>query len=134
MRYPYKPDVVLNKYGLLRETFHLMYRKQQGRCAICFIKMNTSRNCCIDHDHKTGQVRGLLCAQCNLGLGCFKDNPRNLAFALVYLESYGITYEDSVDPTDDLGDDFDGWLEEIDTPEQPPPGTLPASPPEPLGQ
>lgn len=39
----------------------------------------------IDHDHKTGIIRGLLCGLCNMGLGSFRDNPEHLASAILYL-------------------------------------------------
>lgn len=61
------------------------------KCAICKAgieewggeKGNTS---CIDHDHKTNKVRGLLCSKCNLGIGMFEDNSENLKNAIEYLK------------------------------------------------
>jgi len=61
--------------------------EQKGRCAIC----GEVKKLCIDHDHKTGLLRGLLCTGCNLGLGCFQDNMAILAEAQRYLrKSNGI--------------------------------------------
>lgn len=51
-------------------------------CVICGIKTQVV----VDHDHKTGDVRGGLCINCNLGLGHFKDDPDLLRFAALYLE------------------------------------------------
>jgi len=51
-------------------------------CIICGIETSVV----VDHDHKTKEVRGGLCANCNLGLGHFKDNPELLRFAALYLE------------------------------------------------
>ncbi len=45
------------------------------------------QRCCVDHCHKTGKIRGLLCASCNGGLGLFKDNPQALANAILYLKA-----------------------------------------------
>jgi hypothetical protein len=58
---------------------------QDGRCAICRKKPQTGRRLSVDHDHKTGEVRGLLCTLCNQGLGYFKDDPGRLGAALEYL-------------------------------------------------
>lgn len=60
--------------------------KQRERCAICRYKPSfDSYALAVDHDHKTGFVRGLLCGNCNLGLGNFKDNPELLKKAIIYL-------------------------------------------------
>lgn len=60
-----------------------MQEKAAGRCQICH--KETALH--IDHDHSTGQVRGLLCNSCNGGLGAFKDNPDFLHEAVRYLEN-----------------------------------------------
>jgi hypothetical protein len=60
---------------------------QGGRCAICVGEW-TGHHIAphIDHDHATGKVRGLLCVNCNNGLGRFGDDPRRLRAAAQYLE------------------------------------------------
>ena len=61
---------------------------QDGECAICGTTENVmGKAFAVDHDHETGQARGLLCNPCNIGLGCFKDDPQRLSDALEYLFS-----------------------------------------------
>ena len=71
-------------YGLSEVELLTLEAAQQGHCAICgeFIDAGL----CIDHDHKVGHVRGLLCNLCNLGLGAFGDDPRRLVRAAIYLK------------------------------------------------
>jgi hypothetical protein len=80
----------LKFYGLSHDDFIALWNKQSGRCAICEVEMcstGRSRNSChVDHDHKTGKVRGLLCLSCNHGIGKFKDDVELLAKAIVYLK------------------------------------------------
>lgn len=64
------------------EKFEAMLVEQDGHCAIC---ERETEKLCIDHDHATGIVRGLLCVTCNTGLGKFKDDPERLRAAAVYL-------------------------------------------------
>lgn len=71
------------KFNLTPEQYQIMVDKQNGVCAIC--KGTCSRKLAVDHDHKTGKVRGLLCNSCNRGLGYLKDNKENLQNALEYL-------------------------------------------------
>ena len=77
------------KYGITAQQYDEMLENQNYGCAICGIKKNGRRiNFVIDHDHATGKVRGLLCYQCNVGLGHFKDNPILLRKAADYLETF----------------------------------------------
>jgi hypothetical protein len=76
----------LKQYGLTAEQHKIMVESQDGRCAICRADHpGTKKDWCIDHDHTTGKVRGILCFWCNCGLGHFKDNLASLAAAISYL-------------------------------------------------
>jgi hypothetical protein len=70
-------------YGISREQYESMYADQRGCCAICH---EPDLVLGVDHNHGSGVVRGLLCRDCNFGLGFFKDKVRLLAAAIVYLE------------------------------------------------
>jgi hypothetical protein len=72
-------------YQITPRLYAEMREAQRGLCAICGIK--PSKKLVVDHDHSTGHIRGLLCAQCNTGLGLFKDNARALHGAIEYLRS-----------------------------------------------
>ena len=72
------------KYGLSEKEWIEMLEVQKNLCAICRTKQ-PGKVLCIDHDHKTGAVRGLLCGNCNVGLGNFKDNTKILKSAISYL-------------------------------------------------
>lgn len=76
-------NAIRRKYGVSWEDFTDLLIKQVGMCAICGDKMSPPQ---IDHCHKTGIVRGLLCKRCNHGLGMFKDLPACLRAAAAYLE------------------------------------------------
>lgn len=76
-----------NRYGITRLEYEAMLRHQGGVCAICGEAPGT-RSLHTDHDHATGEVRGLLCGGCNVGLGNFRDNPEFLFLASLYLTSY----------------------------------------------
>lgn len=78
------------KYGITEERFWEMLREQDNCCAICSVEFGpTSRRVAIDHNHRTGEVRGILCAKCNLALGTFQDSPYILKAAVRYLAERG---------------------------------------------
>lgn len=73
--------------GATLEDFNTMFENQQGYCKICGKhQANLKRALNVDHNHKTGKLRGLLCNSCNLGLGMFKDNLILLELAIKYLK------------------------------------------------
>lgn len=80
----YSRKKLLQKYGLTLERYNEMLEAQKGGCAICKIPIKKPD---IDHDHKTGRTRGLLCNRCNLMLGVI-ENKRFHKNAEVYLEKY----------------------------------------------
>jgi hypothetical protein len=75
-------------YGLSFEDYTRLLEINDGGCVICDSKCPSGRGLAVDHDHKTGVVRGLLCINCNKGLGNFKDNPSLLKEAIQYLEYF----------------------------------------------
>ena len=73
-------------YGITIDEYNLLYKKQNRGCAICSVPTGSNdKRLSVDHNHQTGEVRGLLCDDCNIGLGKFKDNPNLLAKAINYL-------------------------------------------------
>lgn len=72
------------KYSLDYGQLESMLKKQNGACQICQKGINL-KTCKVDHCHKRGHVRGLLCNACNLALGIFKDNVEALKRAIRYL-------------------------------------------------
>ena len=80
-------------YGIDTSEYQRLLTQQAGVCAICGKSETKLRNCSqderalsVDHDHGTGAVRGLLCGNCNQGLGYFCDDPDALRRATAYLE------------------------------------------------
>jgi hypothetical protein len=74
------------EYNLTPEKFYEMLDAQENRCCICGRDFNGEiKKPAVDHDHRTGVVRGLLCDLCNRGLGFFFDNTDYLSNAIDYL-------------------------------------------------
>jgi Autographiviridae endonuclease VII len=76
-------------YGLTQEQFIILSASQQDCCKICKIHVSKTRypNLCVDHDHTTGKIRGLLCDNCNRGIGLMGDTLENLESAVIYFRS-----------------------------------------------
>lgn len=81
-------------FGLSKEEVDQIKKAQDGVCAICKSvaknKDGSPRELCLDHDHETGTIRGMLCQHCNAGLGQFKDSPYLLEKAILYLGGYDV--------------------------------------------
>ncbi len=76
-------------YGLTYEQYEEILIKQEYRCAICKIHQNELKyKLAVDHNHKTGKIRGLLCSRCNKGIGFLYDNPIILEQAITYLKQH----------------------------------------------
>jgi hypothetical protein len=92
-RYRSNPDWVSKRkcriYGIHIEEFYDMYKKQSGRCAICFKEISIIQ-CHFDHAHevKPFKLRGVLCRLCNVGLGHFKENISYLESAIQYIKNF----------------------------------------------
>ena len=81
------------KFGLTPEEYGKMLLAQGNKCAICgneetATRLDKTKSLAVDHDHKTGKVRGLLCCECNQGLGKFRDSREMLLSAARYLEQH----------------------------------------------
>ena len=81
-------------YGINEDDYNTLLREQGGRCAICRTLPDQGRSgrgsryrLCIDHDHATGKIRGLLCSSCNTGIGLLRHDPQLLETAINYLLS-----------------------------------------------
>lgn len=77
------------KYGITPEEFDRLLKTQGGKCAICGdanLRDERGFRPHVDHSHRTGQVRGILCGRCNKGIGALRDDPEIVRRALFYLE------------------------------------------------
>lgn len=85
----------LKRRAISEADYNEMLVLQGDRCAICRKRMvhfatneNRPRMACIDHDHETGEVRGIICNRCNVALGGFRDSAVLLRAAVRYLEKH----------------------------------------------
>jgi hypothetical protein len=83
-------EAVCRNVGLAVVDYEKMLIAQENKCAICRceetrVQKEKLMRLCIDHDHETGRIRGLLCHNCNSGLGKFGDSPDLLTLAAIYL-------------------------------------------------
>ena len=71
------PQHLMRKYGITVKRKEEMWDEQKGLCAVCGTPMISvfNRDCCVDHDHKTNKVRGLVHWYCNIIVGVFEAKP-----------------------------------------------------------
>lgn len=83
----------MKRYQITDEQFNAMWEAQDGCCAICNMKLQprgrSRHSAAIDHNHKTREVRGVLCRGCNHGIGSLGDSPSILISAAKYLTERG---------------------------------------------
>lgn len=78
-------------YGITQEEFEKLLKSQSGKCEICSVVLIESHKNfapCVDHDHDSGVIRGLLCKRCNVGLGNFGESAERLLSAIKYLKKH----------------------------------------------
>lgn len=83
----------LYAYGLNEQGYQALLDGQQGRCAICG---GRARGLTVDHDHRTGQIRGLLCDPCNRAIGHLQDSPGVCVRAAEYLRGSAKSQDSAV--------------------------------------
>jgi len=76
------------RYGLTLEDIDAILAAQNYKCKLCGEPLVETKRC-IDHDHETGEIRGILCQKCNVGLGMFNDDSKKLKLAAKYLDKKG---------------------------------------------
>lgn len=84
-----RADRLKSRFGITVEEYDALFVKQNGRCAICRTEPGEERRLAVDHDHRTGEVRGLLCMSCNTGIGHLRDDRAVIDAALAYLDASG---------------------------------------------
>jgi hypothetical protein len=78
-----------NKYGITQDDYNQMFENQKGCCSICGKHQSeVSRALSVDHNHKNGEIRGLLCHTCNSAIGKFYDDITLLENAISYLKKH----------------------------------------------
>ena len=75
-------------YKISIEDYEEKLMEQNGLCAICKGRCSSGRKLAVDHNHKSGNVRGLLCNHCNRGLGFLKESPEIISNVLKYLKNW----------------------------------------------
>lgn len=86
----YTNRILKNAYGIEHDSVKEMFKQQDGKCAICgsegfILNPKQELKLVVDHCHKSGKVRGMLCHNCNRALGLFKDSVESLNKAIDYL-------------------------------------------------
>ncbi len=81
------------KFGISRQEYAELFHSQNGTCAICCqpetaTRMGKIKALAVDHSHVTGKVRGLLCSDCNMGIGKLKDDRNIILNAVKYLDTH----------------------------------------------
>ncbi len=85
---PRRKALWLLRYGLTVDEYDAQVVQQGNCCAICGKQPKPGKVLVVDHDHKSGKFRGLLCMNCNSGIGNLKDDPELILLALAYMVTH----------------------------------------------
>lgn len=77
----------LEEYGSSIQEYYEILESQNNVCAICG-GVDKNKRLSIDHNHETGEMRGLLCFHCNAGIGHLRESVKNMKKAIEYLDTY----------------------------------------------
>lgn len=89
-RLEHRNRLLKNRFGISSEDYDVMFLNQRGLCKICGTHQSeVTRRFAVDHNHLTGEVRGLLCVPCNTAIGALRDSPELLEVAALYLRRSG---------------------------------------------
>ena len=83
----FREQKLKRNFGLTLADYNAMREAQDNGCAICQRQHKSTKRLCVDHCHDTGKIRGLLCGNCNSGIGLLGDNVASVKNALRYLEA-----------------------------------------------
>ena len=78
---------ILAKYGLTMAEYKALFESHNHKCKICKASKKRNRKLAVDHDHKTGKIRGILCDRCNTVLGLLRDDMKLIKNMLKYLKA-----------------------------------------------
>lgn len=87
-----RKQLLQSRYGLTPESYDQLFASQGGKCAIC---QEVPSRPCVDHNHNTGQVRGILCHFCNIRLPAVEDDRYRIP-AIAYLAAYAANDNDTI--------------------------------------
>lgn len=84
------------------EEYEQLFKAQDGKCRVCSTEPSDEKRLCVDHNHITGKIRGLLCDRCNRAIGLMKDDYSIIQKAANYLRETDPTtansFSDGIDP------------------------------------
>jgi hypothetical protein len=83
-----REKLLKRRFGITFKKYDEMLKSQNGVCAICQSSCRSGKNLSVDHCHKTGKVRGLLCVDCNLGIANLKESQEIFKKAAEYVEKF----------------------------------------------
>ena len=81
-----RKSALKKNYGITLKEYEILFNKQNGVCAICHKSETRTKYLCVDHNHGTGEIRGLLCTKCNLALGYINDSILLLEEMIKYIK------------------------------------------------